>query len=143
MKKKRERAKYKMEKEVQEEEEGDDLVVVEVCFHVVYGGPVGRGDGAQGHKLRPGGERDPKRGNPISLKGKTIASSEEFIKEQPSGFVKENVLMFNTQHSVVCIVLAAGSEIQANLRFNIFTFFLQFMAFTRGVLGVHFWIPPP
>ena len=37
--------------------------------------------------------------------------------------------------TAVCILLAAGSDIQANLRFNIFSFLLlQFLAFTRGVL---------
>ena len=40
----------------------------------------------------------------------------------------------------VGLELAAGSEIQANLRFNIFRF-LPFLAFTRGVPWVHFWLP--
>ena len=43
--------------------------------------------------------------------------------------------------TAVCIVLAAGSEIQANLQFNIFCC-LQFLAYTRGVPWVHFWLPP-
>ena len=35
--------------------------------------------------------------------------------------------------TAVCIVLAAGSEIQANLQFNIFSF-LPFVPFTGGAL---------
>ena len=52
--------------------------------------------------------------------------------------VQENNALCSTG---VCLVLAAGSEIQANLRFNIFSF-LPFLAFTRGVPWVHFWLPP-
>ena len=41
----------------------------------------------------------------------------------------------------VCIVLAAGSEIQANLQFNIFSF-PPFVAFSGGAPWVQIWLPP-
>ena len=43
--------------------------------------------------------------------------------------------------TAVCIVLAAGTEIQAYLQFNIFIL-LQFLAFTGGAPWVHFWLSP-
>ena len=43
--------------------------------------------------------------------------------------------------TAVCIVLAAGSEIQANLQFNIFSF-SPFVPFTGGALRVQIWLPP-
>ena len=44
-------------------------------------------------------------------------------------------------HTGVCIALAAGSEIQANLQLNIFSF-LTFLAFTGGAPWVQIWLPP-
>ena len=40
----------------------------------------------------------------------------------------------NSDFTAVCIVLAAGSEIQANLRFNILQFF-AICAFSAGVMN--------
>ena len=49
--------------------------------------------------------------------------------------------MCNFLFTAVCIVLAAGTEIQANLHFNIFIHF-QILAFTGGAPWVQFWLPP-
>ena len=55
------------------------------------------------------------------------------------------LLLFTTDHlscfTAVSIVLAAGTEIQANLQVNIFIL-LPFLAFTVGAPWVQFWLPP-
>ena len=49
------------------------------------------------------------------------------------GFKSILNISFNTCYTAVSIVLAAGSEIQANLKFKIFSF-LPFVPFTGGAL---------
>ena len=55
-------------------------------------------------------------------------------------YIQCTTLHYTTLHTAVCLELAAGSEIQANLRFNIFSF-LPFLAFTGGYPGYTFGYP--